>query len=276
VAEFVDSIAGPDAKNRDKTSVLLFFGRDEWRAMVEAKLAGTFDPKKPPVRPRSADILLFGRMLAEATSFNVDAACQVAHAISTNRLSQEMDYWTALDERQPQEEPGAGNIGNQEFNSSCFYRYACISGAKLQENYGDADMTKAAINAFLRASYEAIPTGKLNSFGNFTPPEFAMITVRHGGYPRNLVNAFDPAITPGEHGLTRQSIGHLCKYYDLRSESESDNRPAFDGYWWLEGEEPRWWDTRVHDGKPKGWTHWASDRRSHGYPELVSAAMEHL
>jgi hypothetical protein len=69
---------------------------------------------------------LFGRMLAEIKTgdMNVDAACQVAHALSTNTAAIEMDYFTAVEElkdlaREHGEErnSGAGMIGSVEFNS---------------------------------------------------------------------------------------------------------------------------------------------------------------
>ena len=37
-------------------------------------------------------------MLADASDFNVDACSQVAHAISVNEISQEYDYFTAVDD----------------------------------------------------------------------------------------------------------------------------------------------------------------------------------
>ena len=46
----------------------------------------------------SVDIALFGRMLAEAADFNVDAACQVAHALSVHGSEPDFDYYTAVDD----------------------------------------------------------------------------------------------------------------------------------------------------------------------------------
>ena len=44
------------------------------------------------------DVALFGRMVADLTALNVDAATQVAHAISTHEASFEFDYFTAVDD----------------------------------------------------------------------------------------------------------------------------------------------------------------------------------
>src|SRR5699024_4437294 len=46
----------------------------------------------------AADIAMFGRMLASSPAYNVDAACQVAHAISVHSIVIEDDYFTAVDD----------------------------------------------------------------------------------------------------------------------------------------------------------------------------------
>ena len=60
----------------------------------------------------------------------VNAASQVAHAISTNRVEMEFDFYTAVDDLQ-QDATGAGMMGTVEFNSSCFYRYLNVDVAQL-------------------------------------------------------------------------------------------------------------------------------------------------
>src|SRR5690349_5360525 len=78
-------------------------------------------------RDHSVDIAMFGRMVADMTDINVDAACQVAHAISVHAVDNESDYFTAVDDRkQDAAETGAGMIGTIEFNSSTLYRYATV------------------------------------------------------------------------------------------------------------------------------------------------------
>ena len=44
------------------------------------------------------DIALFGRMVAQATELNVEAAASFAHAISTHKVSNEVEFFTALDD----------------------------------------------------------------------------------------------------------------------------------------------------------------------------------
>lgn len=139
---------------------------------------------------QGVDIALFGRMVAEHTKMNVDAACQVAHAISTHAVNLEMDFYTAVDDLQPKEETGAGMMGVVEFNSACFYRYAVVDLDQLAQNLGGASaIAVAGALAFCRSAVKAIPTGKQNSFAAQNPPDWVRVEVRNSA-PRSLVNAF--------------------------------------------------------------------------------------
>jgi CRISPR system Cascade subunit CasC len=147
---------------------------------------------------RAADLALFGRMLADVPDLNVDAASQVAHAISTNRVSMEFDYFTAVDDLQPEENTGAGMIGTVEFNSACFYRYANVDMAQLTRNLNDdASLAVATLEAFIRASVSAIPSGKQNSMAAQNAPALVFAVVREHGF-QSLANAFLQPVFPAE------------------------------------------------------------------------------
>lgn len=140
---------------------------------------------------RAVDIALFGRMLANLPDHNQDAACQVAHALGTHAVEREFDYFTAVDDFRPDDTSGADMIGTVEFNSSCFYRYAVIDVAKLIANLdGEEDLALQGIEAFLRASAYALPSGKQNTFAAHNPPSFMALVVRTNASPRSLANAF--------------------------------------------------------------------------------------
>ena len=97
---------------------------------------------------RAVDVALFGRMLADRKDFNVDAAAQVAHAISTHRVDREVDFFTAIDDFAPADAAASGMLGTVEFNSSCYYRYAVLNLDLLRRNLGaDADLTRDAVKA---------------------------------------------------------------------------------------------------------------------------------
>ncbi len=120
--------------------------KDAVPADIAKQIKALFDGGK------AADLALFGRMLADQPDLNRDAACQVAHAISTNRVSMEMDYYTAVDDLKERRRmrTGAGMIGTVEFNSACFYRYANIDLAQLQKNLQcDAELATTTVEAFL-------------------------------------------------------------------------------------------------------------------------------
>jgi CRISPR system Cascade subunit CasC len=130
---------------------------------------------------KAVDLALFGR-LADLPDKNIDAACQVAHALSTNKMSLEFDFYTAVDDLSPKEETGAGMMGTVEFNSACFYRYANIDFGQLTRNLGkDVELARKAVEAFLRAAVAAIPTGKQNSMAAQNPPSLVFAVVRDKG-----------------------------------------------------------------------------------------------
>lgn len=208
----------------------------EWeRKVVEAKGYN----KKPPAKPASQtldkittaliketrqrtgapDIALFGRMLADKPETNIDAACQVSHAISTHSIAGRtpIDYYTAVDELKPTSDPGAGFLDLAYFNSACFYRYARIDVAQLTKNLGgDQEMAYRSVEAFLRASEAAIPSGKKNAYAQECRPSFMLAVVRDSesaGW--SLVNAFQKPVNPQREGdLILASVKRLEKQFD--------------------------------------------------------------
>ena len=181
----------------------------------------------------SADIALFGRMLAEQPGRNTDGACQVSHPISTHKVDMEMDFYTAVDDLNPAEETGAGMMGVVGFNSACYYRYALVDRDQLARNlarktarkngewaqmleakdYREAD---AVIRAFLEAMVYAIPTGKQNSFAAQNLPSFGLFVRRQGGVPISLANAFAKPIRPtkDDDDLVGLSVEALTNHWD--------------------------------------------------------------
>jgi CRISPR system Cascade subunit CasC len=253
--------AGLKIKDDGSTEYLLFLGEGEVAGFAqlidqhwdELPIGGDKKSKKdakasmPPEIVKKAkalldggkavDVALFGRMLADLPSANQDAACQVAHAISTHRVEREFDYFTAVDDRGDEGETGAGMIGQIEFNSATFYRYAVLDLAKLRENLqDDAELTVLAVEAFTKAMALAIPTGKQNTFAAQNLPEFVGICVRHA-VPMSLANAFEKPVSARlDRGLTEQSVEILSRYDDKVSAvygAENDQWTVLDltGHW---------------------------------------------
>jgi len=162
---------------------------------------------------KAVDVALFGRMLADMPEKNQDAACQVAHAISTHSVEREFDFYTAVDDLKPEDTAGADMMGTVEFNSACFYRYAVVDWEKLVANLqGDRELAAKGLKAFLEGFVVAEPAGKQNTFAAHNPPEFVAVSVRHDTTPRSLANAFETAVRVKKHeSLTGKSAEELVK-----------------------------------------------------------------
>ncbi|MEW5826367.1 MAG: type I-E CRISPR-associated protein Cas7/Cse4/CasC [Candidatus Bipolaricaulota bacterium] len=159
---------------------------------------------------KAVDVALFGRMVADRPEAGRDAAAQVAHAISTHKVDREFDFYTAVDDLQPDDTAGADMLGTVEFDSACYYRYALIDLDKLVENLqGDRALALKGVEAFLCASVHAEPTGKQNSFAAHNPPSLVAFTVRKNASPRSLANAFERPVRPGQDGLVAESAQAL-------------------------------------------------------------------
>ena len=163
----------------------------------------------------AVDIALFGRMVAEDPDLNVDAACQVAHAISTHAAENEYDFFTAVDDdksRSEEEDAGAGMMGTVEFSSATMYRYATVNLDMLVENLGDDDAALRALEVFIKGFCLSMPTGKQNTFANRTLPEAIVVSVRDD-QPVSLVGAFEKPIRTNEaDGYLTRSVEALAEH----------------------------------------------------------------
>ena len=172
----------------------------EERQAVDALTSTLIEEKREPKpeelkllrkNPSAADIGLFGRMLAEDPAFNVEAACQVAHAVTVHPVMIEDDYFTAVDDlNSGDEDRGAAHIGETGFAAGLFYSYVCINRDQLIENLsGDEALADKAIAALTEAAIKVSPTGKQNSFGSRAYASFVMAE-KGPQQPRSLSVAF--------------------------------------------------------------------------------------
>ncbi|MDR0960734.1 MAG: type I-E CRISPR-associated protein Cas7/Cse4/CasC [Propionibacteriaceae bacterium] len=163
----------------------------------------------------SIDLALFGRMVADVSDLNVDASCQVAHALSTHPVEIEYDYFTAVDDHKQadaEEDAGAGMIGTVEFDSATLYRYATLDVDLLRKNLGDDEATKRAVEAFTKSFVRSMPTGKQNTFANRTLPEGVVVSLRDD-QSVSLVGAFEkPVKTSLDDGRSVASAKNLAKH----------------------------------------------------------------
>lgn len=139
----------------------------------------------------AADIAMFGRMLADNPQFNREAAVQVAHAITTHRVTVEDDYYTAIDDlKTPEEDAGAGFVGELGFGSGIFYLYLCIDTALLMRNLdGQRALAADACATLAEAAATVSPKGKQPSFAA-RARAYYVLAEAGGVQPRTLAGAF--------------------------------------------------------------------------------------
>jgi len=232
---------GESERTSAETKQLIFFGSDEVRAIAKVlkDLAGPeldgldampaseleraiakklhSEDRTKPVIP--VEIALFGRMTTSDAFEDVTASVQVAHAVSTNKLDHEFDYYTAVDDLKVAaagDDAGAGMMGDVEFNSSCYYKYFSIDWDSLLQKVGDPEVARAAVSGFIRAAVLTTPSGKQNSFAAHNPPDFVMVECKPKKVPQSYANAFvDPIVPRGKNDLVSESISKLANYVGM-------------------------------------------------------------
>lgn len=230
-------------KKAEDLSYLLFFGRGQLAAIADALVAGAPEWAKTPgpeldkqvatigVRQilgvgHPLDVALFGRMVADLPSLNVDAAVQVGHAISTHAAQTQFDYFTAVDDEQEKGETGAGMIGTVEFNSATLYRFATIAVPQLAANLDDHAAAVDGVTRFVDAFARSMPTGHQNSFGNRTRPSLLAVVIRED-QPVNLVSAFEkPVRGDAQEGVMAGSQTALADLYVAEMQRWGDTPAA--------------------------------------------------
>jgi len=177
------------------------------------------------------DIALFGRMVAKAADMNVEAAASFSHAISTHKVSNEVEFFTALDDRQ--EDPGSAHMGSLEFNSATYYRYISLDLGQLAQTMGEEDLQKA-IAAFTKALFVAVPSARQTTQSGASPWEFARVMVRKG---QRLQVPFETPVKVREGGYLQPSIEALKGYLDKKEKLAGSLFGKQEAYDWGEDED---------------------------------------
>lgn len=198
---------------------LFFFSDNEAAAFAEYASENDFDAAKlndkelqkiakKALNPSvdGLDIALFGRMVAQAAELNVEAAASFSHAISTHKVSNEVEFFTALDDLA--EEPGSAHMGSLEFNSATYYRYVSLDLGQLWESLG-SDGIAEAVAAFTKALFVAVPSARQTTQSGASPWEFAKIYIRKG---QRLQVPFETAVKANNGGYLKPSITELTDY----------------------------------------------------------------
>jgi CRISPR system Cascade subunit CasC len=222
---------------------LLFISEIEAKAFAEYAREQKFDESKlkdkdlakvakKAINPAvdALDIALFGRMVAKAADMNVEAAASFAHAISTHKVSNEVEFFTALDDLQT--EPGSAHMGSLEFNSATYYRYVSLDLGQLAQVLGEDDLKKA-IAAFTQALYVAVPNARQTTQSGASPWEFARVMVRKG---QRLQMPFETAVKAKDGGFLQPSIDALKAYLDKKEKLSGSLFGKVAGYEWGDDE----------------------------------------
>jgi len=225
-------MCGIKPKDEGKSDTLVYTSRQAIQEMAgllqnadhkdEQQLAEEFG-RLIAERTAVPDMALSGRMLETGVlkDTTVEAALQVAHAVSTHEARPEVDYYVAADDI-PGDDAGAGYVGEEMFASACFYKYFSIHWETLLENLqgfsGNKEHLAAhTVGAFLRGAALVNPTGKQNSFAAHNPPDGVLVQIKETNTPTSYANAFAaPVPYKGERDIIAQSIAQLGQYvHDL-------------------------------------------------------------
>ncbi len=177
----------------------------------------------------AVDIALFGRMLASAPKYNMEAAVQVSHALTVNKVVVEDDYFTAIDDlNSRQDDAGSAHIGESGFGSGIFYTYICINESLLVENLKDENLANRAIKALIEVAATVAPSGKQNSFASRARALY-MLAEKGSQQPRQLSSAFLKPVDGVD--MSAESISRiqdLCENMDKVYGKCADERKSFD------------------------------------------------
>ncbi|HCL57917.1 MAG TPA: type I-E CRISPR-associated protein Cas7/Cse4/CasC [Spirochaetia bacterium] len=218
--EIADAIAKKDTDKKVKT--LFFTSYSEIKKMAQI-YNETKDIKKvlKSLSEKNltdiADIALFGRMVANDANLNIEGASMFSHAISTHKADNEIDFFTAVDDLQNDEESGAGMMGTLEFNSATYYRFAALNLDQLKTNLAamTPEQRKEVVSTFIKATLTAMPNARKNSMNGNTLPGYVLFVLREKGHPVQLVNAFENPIKAfGGKSIFERSVEEIKKEYE--------------------------------------------------------------
>lgn len=207
-------------EDEEKTKALFFISRTQAHNLAQYILENKDaedklikkEAKHLLNKEHSIDIALFGRMVADDPSLNADASAQVAHSISTHRVENEYDYFTAIDDLAPEDNAGADMIGVVEYNSATLYRYATVAVHNLASELNEEKHVVAeTVVGFAKAFIQSMPTGKQNTFAHRTLPDAVLVTIRND-QPVNFVGAFEEPVRTAEGGYVKTSIQKMETY----------------------------------------------------------------
>lgn len=223
--EICEAFSTIDKKNPDQVTTAVFLSPSEIEQVAAAVVAGKEAKQavKKVDRLDAADIALFGRMIANDATLNVEGAAMFSHALSTHTTANEIDFFSAVDDRKgDSEDAGAGMIGTLEYNSATYYRYVAINldllfDAKHLGPITEQEKRKSLLSAFIRAVLTAVPGARQNSMNGATLPIEVLGIRKEKGQPLQLINAFEKPIKASNNGYAVNSRKEMLQHHaDLK------------------------------------------------------------
>ncbi|MGN1189871.1 MAG: type I-E CRISPR-associated protein Cas7/Cse4/CasC [Candidatus Ornithospirochaeta sp.] len=201
---------------------LIYFSKQEAKKLAEYIKANKVDAKDKNLASNLAkylkaelkdkkgidgmDVALFGRMIAKAPTLNLEGAASFSHAITTHRIASEVDFFTAIDDKMPEDSTGSGHMGSLEFTSGTFYRYVSLNLGILYENLGNEEDLKKAVIEFTKALYLAVPMARQRTQAGYCLWDYAHVYVRKG---QEIQLSFDKPVKSEGSGFLSPSIKEM-------------------------------------------------------------------
>ena len=220
-------LASSEYSDDTKSDTLLFMGKSEIRNIAEAFQKANFNYKEvlgknpdkelPKIIGKAEfaltkeldglDIALFGRMVAQAPTMDVEAASSFGHAISTHKVTNQIEFFTALDDFSADHR--SAHMGSLEFNAATYYRYVSLDLGQLYETLGSSDeFFPQAIEAFVKALYVAVPSARQTTQAGYCLWDYAKVLVRKG---QGVQLSFETPVKPKDGGYLQPSIEEVQK-----------------------------------------------------------------
>lgn len=216
-----------DLRKHNAKAYSLFLGREvkpkpskEEKKSLEAEIDRFMKEVAAASKRLTVDIGLFGRMTTSDLVVNVEAACQVAHAISTHETLIESDYFTAMDDEKHKfvsaqtDRAGAAFLGSGDtetfFSSAVYYKYLNLDLDAMHKHLATltAEDAGRVAGTLVSAAALANPTGKQNSFAAHSAPELVLVEISKTKRPLSYANAF---LQPVEGGTGRNLMSESAK-----------------------------------------------------------------
>lgn len=189
---------------------------DDLEKNAETFLKSNKDNFKALKKAVGIDAGMFGRMVTSDILTRGDAAVYVSHAFTVHPEEVESDYFSAVDDLQPEGELGSAHLNTAELTSGLYYGYVVVDIPQLVNNLSqEVQLAKVAVNNLVHLIATVSPGAKKGSTAPFSYAHF-MVCESGVRQPRTLANAFlKPVVGEGDQvALTTDALARHLKAFD--------------------------------------------------------------